>query len=358
MTRRKRSIPFLILISVGALLLVLLITVLILFRNELRSLTSLTKVDDYGMYQMTYYGDYGFDEFLEIGASKDSDIEAFVTKRLLKGLPIDLGVTGDGCTAFVVKNGSGDILYGRNFDFLYAPSLQVYTTPDHGYASVSTVNLAFAGYSADNLPDGSLFNRFLTLAAPFLPFDGMNEKGLAIALLAVPEAEAPFDPDKVTLNTTTAIRLVLDNAATVEEAVELLRQYNIYFSGDIECHYLIADANGHSVIVEYFDQALQVVETNEEYQIASNFIAYNELNIGEGYTEFERYNKVQSAIELNNGILDADTAISLLADIGVLDGDIDKLQWSVLYNLTTGDGQLFANRKTDHIISFHLDTDK
>lgn len=358
MTRRKRSIPFLILISVGALLLVLLITVLIVFRNELRSLTSLTKVDNYGMYQMTYYGDYGFDEFLETGASNDSDIEAFVTKRLLNGLPIDLGVTGDGCTAFVVKNESGDILYGRNFDFQYAPSLQVYTTPDHGYASVSTVNLAFAGYSADNLPDGSLFSRFLTLAAPFLPFDGMNEKGLAIALLAVPEAEAPFDPDKVTLNTTTAIRLVLDNAATVEEAVELLRQYNIYFSGDIECHYLIADANGHSVIVEYFDQALQVVETNEEYQIASNFIAYNELNIGEGYTEFERYNKVQSAIELNNGILDADTAISLLADIGVLDGDIDKLQWSVLYNLTTGDGQLFANRKTDHIIPFHLDTDK
>lgn len=197
-------------ISAGALLPVLLITVLILFRNELRSLTSLAKVDDYGMYQMTYYGDYGFDEFLEIGASNDSDIEAFVTKRLLKGLPIDLVVTGDGCTAFVVKNESGDILYGRNFDFQYAPSLQVYTTPDHGYASVSTVNLAFAGYSADN--------------------------------------------------------------------------------------------------VEYFDQALQVVETNEEYQIASNFIAYNELNIGEGNTEFERYNKVQSA--------------------------------------------------TDYIISFHLDTDK
>ena len=36
---------------------------------------------------MTYYGDYGFDEFLEVGATSDVDIEAFVTKRLLKGLP-------------------------------------------------------------------------------------------------------------------------------------------------------------------------------------------------------------------------------------------------------------------------------
>ena len=288
----------------------------------------------------------------------DADIEAFVTKRLLKGLPINLGVTGDGCTAFVVKNESGDILFGRNFDFLYAPSLQLYTAPNNGYASVSTVNLAFAGYSGDNLPDGSFFNTFLTLAAPFLPFDGMNEKGLAIALLAVPKAEVPYNPDKITLNTTTAIRLVLDKAATVEEAIELLKQYNIYFSGGIECHYLIADASGHSVIVEYVNQELCVVESETEYQIASNFIAYNGLNIGEGFTEFERYDRVQNAIEENNGILEVSGAIQLLADVGVFDGDIDKLQWSVLYNLTTGKGGIFANRKTNNIIEFNLDMDR
>ena len=237
MIRKEKKTAFRLLIGIGAVLLIILIAVLILFGNELRSLMSLKKIDNYGMYQMTYYGDYGFDDFLEVGASNDADIETFVTKRLLKGLPIDLGVTGDGCTAFVVKNGNGNILFGRNFDFTYAPSLQLYTTPDNGYASVSTVNLAFAGYSENNLPDGSFFDCFLTLAAPFLPFDGMNEKGLAIALLAVPEADVPYDPDKITLNTTTAIRLVLDKAATVEEAVDLLKQYNIYFSGGIECHY-------------------------------------------------------------------------------------------------------------------------
>lgn len=357
MAQKKKKTVFRVVISIGIALLIILIATLVLFRNELRSLMSLEKVDDYGMYQMTYYGDYGFDEFLETGAHNDADIEAFVTKRLLKGLPINLGVTGDGCTAFVVKNENGDILFGRNFDFLYAPSLQLYTAPDNGYASVSTVNLAFAGYDEDNLPDGPLFDRFLTLAAPFLPFDGMNEKGLAIALLAVPKAEVPYDPDKITLNTTTAIRLVLDKAATVEEAVALLEQYNIYFSGGIECHYLIADASGHSVIVEYVNQKLCVVEAKTEYQIASNFIAYDGLNIGEGFTEFDRYDKVQNTIEENNGILDASQSIQLLADVGVFDGDTDKLQWSVLYNLTTGNGEIFANRKTNHIIQFNLDMD-
>ncbi|MCM1149810.1 MAG: hypothetical protein NC319_06970 [Butyricicoccus sp.] len=43
---------------------------------------SLEKIDDNGMYPMTYCGGYGFDEFLKTGASSDSDIEAFVTKRL------------------------------------------------------------------------------------------------------------------------------------------------------------------------------------------------------------------------------------------------------------------------------------
>ena len=355
MTQRAKKTVLRVIIGIGIALLTILIVALAVFRNELRSLMSLQKIDDYGMYQMTYYGDYGFDEFLEIGANSDADIEAFVTKRLLKGLPINLGVTGDGCTAFVVKNEDGDILFGRNFDFLYAPSLQLYTAPNNGYASVSTVNLAFAGYSEDNLPDGSFFDCFLTLAAPFLPFDGMNEKGLAIALLAVPEAEAPYNPDKIMLNTTTAIRLVLDKAANVEEAIELLKQYNIYFSAGVECHYLIADASGHSVIVEYVNQEFCVVETEAEYQIASNFIAYDGLNIGEGFTEFERYDRVLNAIEANNGMLETSQSIQLLADVGVFNGAIDKLQWSVLYNLTTGYGEIFANRKTNNIIGFHLD---
>jgi hypothetical protein len=337
---------------------ILIVVIIALLWNEIHSLSTLKKIDDYGMFQMTYYGDYGFDEFLETGAKNDADIEAFVTKRLLKGLPIDLGVTGDGCTAFVTKNDKGEIIYGRNFDFSYAPSLQLYTNPDNGYASVSTVNLAFAGYSEDNLPNGLSLDSFLTLAAPFLPFDGMNEKGVTMALLAVPEVQLVNDENKVTLNTTTAIRLVLDKAATVGEAVDLLKQYNIYFSGDIYCHYLIADASGHSVIVEYYDGGLKVVETDANYQIASNFIAYDDVNIGEGFTEFERYDAVKAAIDNNGGTLSEENAISLLAQIGIIDENTDKLQWSVLYNLTSGEGKLFAHRNTKNIIRFHIDINK
>jgi hypothetical protein len=337
-----------------SIVVVIAITITVLFWNELRSLSSLKKIDDYGMFQMTYYGDYGFDDFLTVGATSDSDIEAFVTKRLLKGLPIDLGVTGAGCTVFVTQNEKGETLFGRNFDFSYAPSLQLFTTPANGYASVSTVNLTFAGYSEDNLPNGLSFDSFLTLAAPYLPFDGMNEKGVAIALLAVPEASLENDENKITLNTTTAIRLVLDYAANIDEAVALLRQYNIYFSGGINCHFLIADAGGKSVLVEYYDGQLQTTTTEDNYQIASNFIAYNGINIGEGFDEFERYDKVKAAIEIN-GFLSEAQAQKLLAEVGVYDGNTDKLQWSVLYNLTTGNIAIFAHRNADNTVNFHLD---
>ena len=90
-------------ISILLVFTVLFMVVAALFFNEIRTLASLEKADEYPMYQMTYYGDYGFDEFLKIGAKSDNDIEKFVTKRLLKGMSIDLGVTGDGCAAFVTR---------------------------------------------------------------------------------------------------------------------------------------------------------------------------------------------------------------------------------------------------------------
>lgn len=224
--------------------------------------------------------------------------------------------------------------------------MQVNTNPDNGYASVSTVNLSFAGYGKDNLPSSGIsFHNFLALAAPYLPFDGMNEKGLCIALLAVPEVQMIDDPNKITLNTTTAIRLVLDKAASVDEAVELLKKYNIYFSGDVTCHFLIADATGRSVIVEYYDNGLQVVESDTNYQIASNFIAYNGLNIGEGYTEFERYLAVEEVLRDRN-VVTMEECENLLNTIGVYDGETDKLQWSIVYNLTDKTGRIWPHRDT------------
>lgn len=351
-----------ILIRIGVILLSIVlictIAVTVLFRNEFRSLISIKKTDDDGIIQMTYFGDYWFDEFLLIGAENDSEIVEFTLDKLFKGLPVnaDIDVTGGGCTVFVTRNAAGEVIYGRNFDFPSdSPPMQLTTCPDNGYASISTANLLFAGFNEDNLPSGLNFNSFPALVAPFIPFDGMNENGVAIALLAVPEAEPPFSEDRVMLNTTTTIRLVLDKAKNVDDAIELLKKYNIYFSGGIYCQFLIADASGRSAIVNYFDGDIKVTETDEDFQIASNFIPYNGLNIGEGFCEFERYDRVRNVIESNDGILSEMQAVDLLAEVGVIDSDgHSRLHWTVIYNLSTLEGVIFANRNTDDLINFRL----
>jgi hypothetical protein len=307
---------------------------------------------------MTYYGDYGFDDFLKAGAESDMEVAGYITRRLLRGLPInlnlDFGAPEGGCTVFTVKNEQGDVLFCRNYDFPYTPAMQLFTSPKNGYRSVSTGHLDIFGYTRDYAPTGVNPGSLFALATPYTPWDGMNERGLAIALLAVPEAYGPKDAGKLTLGTTTIIRLVLDKASTVEEAVNLMRQYNIYFSADIYSHFLIADRSGDSVLVEYWDGGLQTVATTDGYQVASNFIAYNGLNIGEGFNEFERYDTAKAAIENNGGMLSEEQAIALLAEVGIFHDGVDKLQWSVVYNLSAGTGRIFARRNTENIHYFQV----
>jgi len=76
----------------------------------LRSLLSLKKRDDYPIYSMTYYGDYGFDDFLKQGAKSDDDILQYVTKRLMKGKQVEIGAPDSGCTAFLTENKDGGML--------------------------------------------------------------------------------------------------------------------------------------------------------------------------------------------------------------------------------------------------------
>ena len=83
MTQKKKKTVRHIIIGIGLLWLIIIIAALVLFRNELRSLMSLEKVDKYGMYQMTYYGDYAtkFQEFNVRPRLLSSDISFSILYR-------------------------------------------------------------------------------------------------------------------------------------------------------------------------------------------------------------------------------------------------------------------------------------
>jgi hypothetical protein len=168
--------------------------------NEVSTLSSLEIVNDYPFYVMHYVGDYP-------------------NPQTGSRLPAN---TDFSCSLFAALGKVGNKFYGRNFDWDFSPSMLIFTDPSDGYASVSMVNLTFLGISpalSTKLVDLPLAERADLLAAPTLPFDGMNEYGLTVAMAAVPEEfadDASYDSSRPTIGSIGIIRQVLDHARDVD----------------------------------------------------------------------------------------------------------------------------------------------
>lgn len=228
------------------------------------------------LFLMKYVGNYGFDEYLKSGSSCQQELNRFLEKRF----PLGTGAAaasagGDDCSCFLARNENGQLIYGRNLDLPgYHPGLLLWTAPPDGYASVSMVELSVLGYPLTpenhDLP-ADLPARARLLAAPYLPRDGMNEHGLAVATLNVPPTEPALRPAKITIGRWQVNRLLLDHARTVPEAIRLLEKYNVSLN-DTGAHYFVADALGHSAVIEYrHGGAMVVTESKERWQVVTNF---------------------------------------------------------------------------------------
>ena len=200
---------------------------------------------------------------------------------------MDLRGTSFGCSTISARTSEGEAVFGRNFDWGTCTALIVQTRPAKGYTSVSTVNMDFLNLGL-RMPEETQM-RLLSVAAPFAPMDGMNEKGLCVAVLMIQDSPGfQQDTGKPDLTTTTAVRLLLDQAADVEEAVELLSQYDMHASAGMMVHFALADATGHSVVVEYIDNEMVVTET----EVVTNYY----LSPGEKYGIGTEESKIRYAM--------------------------------------------------------------
>ena len=351
---KKLSLPLKIALTILLVVAILISGLAIVFRNEISTINTIEKINDYPMYTMTYKGDYAFDEFLEVGASTDADVVEFVSKTLLKGLPIKIELPDLGCSTMLAKTPEEDYLFGRNFDLDFS-----HTEPDNGYKSVSVVNLAFMGYNENKMPDG-FTDSIVALAAPYVPIDGMNEMGLSVGVLLIDEFELTSqDSGKVDLQTTTAIRMMLDKCATVEEAIAMLSEYDMHSSAGSTYHFQIADATGDSAIVEYIGDQMNVIEPEEFYQACTNFILSEGEHYGYGKGH-DRYEILMNELTAKNGILTNEEAMNLMQDVSVAlkendEGKISGTQWSVVYNLTAKTGEIAVGMDYDTITTFDLE---
>lgn len=217
--------------AVAVLLIVLIAGAWMMFGPLVTAANSIERLED-NLYAMEFVGDYGFDDFLaQGGADSDGALANYLVKFLSRGLyqiESDVQTGAFGCSTICTRDAQGRTFFGRNYDWAECRAMIVHTRPGNGYASVSTCCLDFLGFGADCTPDGSMLERMQSLAAIYVPLDGMNEKGLVVAdLMAGDDEETHQRSDKPDLTTTTAIRLLLDRAADVVEAVALLGQYDM-----------------------------------------------------------------------------------------------------------------------------------
>jgi hypothetical protein len=302
-----------------------------LSHEEAATLSSLEQVDDYPLYTMHYYGAY------------DQRASSAETASLPMWACSLFAAMGDVDHAF-------GKLYGRNFDWEYSPALLLFTDPPDSYASVSMVDIAYFGFEgtkAGTITDLPLSERRALLYTPLWPFDGMNEHGLTIGIAAVPPGDMRRDPNKETLGSLEVIREMLDHASNVDEALAILQSYNIDFEGGPPLHYLMADSSGRSLLVEFYQGEMVVIPNETLWHQATNFLRASVDESAEG--ECWRYDKISQRLTETEGQLTAQDAMDLLADVSQ-----GVTQWSVVYEMSTGDVNVVMGQKYDNVHSFRL----
>ena len=327
------------------------------------SIEQLTDYEDgYNLYRMDVKYDYSIENVIDRGIEDDQMMIDSMIKEVLPLLPVTIKVPNFGCTSFSLTDMDGDVHMGRNYDFKRDTSaMLVYCTPKDGYKSVAVA--ALDNVSA-NVPDENIKKKLASLAAPFICLDGINEKGVSISVLTLDSEPVRQNTGKPVISTTLAIRLVLDRAATTEEAVELLRSYDMYSASGRDYHFYITDASGDGRVVEYDceSETRELVATPTE-AVTNFFIIYKEKALpnqkngiyGHGR---ERYDVVMKVLEEEKGNYTNDTVWKAMKSAAQNPNPVDvtsNTQWSVSYNNTDLTAEIAIRRNWEDIIHFELE---
>lgn len=152
--------------------------------------------------------------------------------------------------------------------------------------------------------------------------------------------------------------------------MEVFRSHNFFADGknsDSNYHFLIADASGKSVVVEYYrpgevpplsdpsakDWTMNLLDTDH---VTNFYLSEGWRNVGGGK---ERYDKLHETLEKKNRVMTEDECMSLLdavhTDLQSEGGDItSNTQWSVVYNLTKKTATICVDKDYNRKLPYRL----
>lgn len=260
-------------------------------------------------YTLKYENDYDLDSILEKGVKSVANLAKIAQKHFgAKKDDIKMNGSGFACTTFNHFTENGEHILARNFDYKDAPTIVVWTAPKNGYKSVAITDANVMLYG-DKLGEAKNLNRLLI--APYACMDGINEKGLAIAVLEIKSKATHQNSGKKSIITTVMIRAVLDKCSTVYEAIEMFKKYDMQDSLFCNYHYQIVDASGKSVVIEYVNNEMRIIEPTNKIQYVLNFFKSpdGDNKKGFGYT---RQKWIEAAFAESKGIMSEQEAMKLL----------------------------------------------
>lgn len=292
-----------------------------------RALASLRRLDDHPLFEMTYEGPAP--KLAPAGAKP-------------KVIALAPGRDAFACTVFLAAGDAARPVLGRNFDWDHNPALVLVSRPPDAHDSVSLVDLSYLGFDHARLAklDDPAAKRDLLLA-PTLPFDGVNEHGLAVGMAQV-EGQAQVRPGAPVVGSLAVIRLALDTARTVDEVVRLFERHTLDWSGAPSMHYLVADASGDSAVIEFATGTMTVTRGDRRWQLMTNF----NLSTSDAAQREADWRYAAGSAELTKagGRLDPGGAMSLLRTLRQ-----GHTQWSVVYDLKAGAAAVATGQRYDRI---------
>ena len=346
-SKAKKVIKITVLSILGVIAAALIIISNILY-GRVSTISSVKQLGE-GMYTVNYRHDYQLDKALESGIDDERSLLKFICDEMYFGYQVDSNIEKYACSAFVTKTPDEKYLGGRSFGLGGTDTLCVYTHPSDGYASISTVSTDMLNVGANNAyPTTSLEGRAALLAAPYIAVDGMNEKGLFTALLDLSMGETHMETGNRDLTVTMAVRLLIDRAATVDEAIELLRNYDIHTGHGWTQHLFVGDASGDGAVIEWHKGQMKVVKS----PICTNFRLSSKLAQDDPTGMCERFDILHDTLEKHPENTPGDAMDMLEAVKQEYDNNIHT-EWSIVYHLTDFSMDISVDMDFDNV--YHLD---
>ncbi len=156
---------------------------------------------------------------------------------------------------------------------------------------------------------------------------------------------------KPDLTTTTAIRLLLNQAANVEEALSLLEQYDIHGSMGMMVHFALADTQDRSVVVEYIDQEMVVMDTPAVTNFYLTSGKKNGVGTAQSHTRYEILMKWLGNQSLVNMEAIRDVLDSVSKDNF---GEFESTEWSIVFNQNRGEAYYYHRENYEQAYLFSI----